>query len=263
MRPHPASRTRRAPRAHLAARRAPARRIAKAESSRGNCSARAVAVGGSGTGVPTNRVFSRKGARLRSSCLIGHAFRPSRPHLARATRVTRAKCGLEDAPSRCLDAGAYNTGGAGWPIRDVIQCHFLSWIIAPSPLPPGRTANPANQQYSAIISSIVRVVSPVFGAPTRHMFVSACPRAHRVWASALVALLCANAAVSSAHDSVNWQRSHVGRVTDASLAGQRQYVATAQGVVACLTLRTGEVGTRLPRRGSARDFGAACAACAA
>lgn len=35
---------------------------------------------------------------------------------------------------------------------------------------------------------------------------------------------------------------HVGRVTHASLAGRRAYVATASNVVACLTQRTGEIG---------------------
>jgi hypothetical protein len=77
------------------------------------------------------------------------------------------------------------------------------------------------------------------------MTLSARTPPRRLWASALVALLCANAALSSAHEGVNWQHTHIGRVTHASLAGQRQYVATAQGVVACLTLRTGEVGAHV------------------
>jgi hypothetical protein len=58
----------------------------------------------------------------------------------------------------------------------------------------------------------------------------------------LAVLLCAAAVVCVPHDGASWQRAHVGRVIHASLAGHRAYVTTAQNVVACLTLRTGEIG---------------------
>jgi hypothetical protein len=65
-----------------------------------------------------------------------------------------------------------------------------------------------------------------------------------LWASCVAALACAQLVASHVQDRASWQQAHVGRVTHASLAGQRAYVTTAQGVVACLTLRTGEIGAR-------------------
>lgn len=63
-----------------------------------------------------------------------------------------------------------------------------------------------------------------------------------LWRACLVALLAAAVALSEPLDGVGWQRAHVGRVTHAALAGHRAYVTTLQGVVACLSLRTGTTG---------------------
>ena len=61
---------------------------------------------------------------------------------------------------------------------------------------------------------------------------------------ALVALACG--ASGSLLDS--WLHTQVGRVTHAALVGPRAFVASAQGVVASLALRTGDIGAQpLPR----------------
>jgi len=61
--------------------------------------------------------------------------------------------------------------------------------------------------------------------------------------AALVALLAlVGAASGSLLDS--WQHTHVGRVTHAALVGPRAFVASAQGVVASLALRSGDIGAQ-------------------
>ena len=65
-------------------------------------------------------------------------------------------------------------------------------------------------------------------------------------ALALLALFCA--ALRPCSSATDWQRVGLGRVTHASLAGRHVRVATAQGVVASLSARTGDVGT-CPRPG--------------
>ena len=61
---------------------------------------------------------------------------------------------------------------------------------------------------------------------------------------ALLALACG--ASGSLLDS--WLHTQVGRVTHAALVGPRAFVASAQGVVASLALRTGDIGAQpLPR----------------
>lgn len=68
----------------------------------------------------------------------------------------------------------------------------------------------------------------------------------RPLALALLALFCA--ALRPCSSATDWQRVSLGRVTHASLAGRHVRVATAQGVVASLSARTGDVGT-CPRPG--------------
>jgi hypothetical protein len=62
-------------------------------------------------------------------CEKAIAFRPSRPHLARATRVARAKCGLEDALAAVLTP-------VGWPAcgqTRAFRCgqHSAGWEAPP------------------------------------------------------------------------------------------------------------------------------------
>ena len=62
----------------------------------------------------------------------------------------------------------------------------------------------------------------------------------------LAALLAVLALACGASGSLldSWLHTQVGRVTHAALVGPRAFVASAQGVLACLALRTGDIGAQ-------------------
>jgi uncharacterized membrane protein YfcA len=62
----------------------------------------------------------------------------------------------------------------------------------------------------------------------------------------LAALLALLALIGAASGSLldSWQHTQVGRVTHAALVGPRAFVASAQGVVASLALRSGDIGAQ-------------------
>ena len=71
----------------------------------------------------------------------------------------------------------------------------------------------------------------------------------------LAALLALLALLGAASGSLldSWQHTQVGRVTHAALVGPRAFVASAQGVVASLALRNGDVGAQPLTRRCARE----------